>query len=150
LGFCLFFRFGLQYWIVFILLLSILRSIILSLKLFNLLSCLNTSSSSCLILCSSHDMKRKRSNNIPPRFQRLQKEKQEASKKENYATQNNEKIQSQHFLDQQWAWRNRPQPYDMRNWSYIPERNVFHNYVPSVLAAKLYQLSSSTYPDKPY
>jgi hypothetical protein len=28
-----------------------------------------------------HDMKRKRSNNIPPRFQRLQKEKQEASKK---------------------------------------------------------------------
>jgi hypothetical protein len=48
-----------------------------------------------------HDMKRKRSNNIPPRFQRLQKEKQEASKKENYVTQNNEQIQSQHFLDQQ-------------------------------------------------
>jgi hypothetical protein len=44
-------------------------------------------------------MKRKRSNNIPPRFQRLQKEKQEASKKENYVTQNNEQIQSQHFLD---------------------------------------------------
>ena len=57
-----------------------------------------------------HDMKRKRSNNIPPRFQRLQKEKQEASKKENYATQNNEQIQSHHFLDQQCAWRNRPQP----------------------------------------
>jgi hypothetical protein len=48
-----------------------------------------------------HDMKRKRSNNIPPRFQRLQKKKQEASKKENYPTQNNEQIQSQHFLDQQ-------------------------------------------------
>jgi hypothetical protein len=39
--------------------------------------------------------------------------------------------------------------YDMRNWSYIPEGNVFHNYVTSVLATKLYQLSSSTYPDKP-
>jgi hypothetical protein len=34
--------------------------------------------------------------------------------------------------------------------SYIPEGNVFHNYVTSVLATKLYQLSSSTYPDKPY
>ena len=57
-----------------------------------------------------HDMKRKRSNNIPPRLQRLQKEKQESSKKENYEIQNNEQIQSQHFLDQQLAWRNRPQP----------------------------------------
>jgi hypothetical protein len=57
-----------------------------------------------------HDMKRKRSNNIPPRLQRLLKEKQESSKKENYETQNNEQIQSHHFLDQQWAWRNRPQP----------------------------------------
>jgi hypothetical protein len=27
-----------------------------------------------------------------------------------YSWRECEQIQSQHFLDQQWAWRNRPQP----------------------------------------